>query len=227
MTTLDNIKPKPGDIHHQELFPGTHITIGPLPVELGFEINKLVSRIEKDNFAEPGEAYNNNLAGHIKKEFKIPLEDVSNEFKGFISFNAQFLNDHIPQNNLAFKVDGGSHQRLQLDSFWVNFQAKHEFNPPHNHSGMYSFVIWNRIPYDVEEEHARFSEVRTDINEVCASSFCFLAPLNNIVQTKHMHIGKDMQNYICMFPSTLTHCVFPFYTSDEYRVSLSGNIYVK
>lgn len=227
MTELDNTNIRAGDIHHAEIFPNTHITIGPLPTVLAEEVNKVVAKIEKDNFSDPGEAYNSSLAGHIKKEFKINVDDISEEFQGFLSLNAQFLNDHIPQNKAAFKVDGGTHQRLKLNSFWVNFQAKYEFNPPHKHTGLYSFVIWNRIPYDVEEEHARFSEVRTNDNEICASSFCFLAPLNNLVQSHYIHVGKNMQNYICMFPSTLTHCVFPFYTSDEYRVSLSGNIYVK
>jgi len=27
-----------------------------------------------------------------------------------------------------------------------------------------------------------------------------------------------------MFPSLLAHCVYPFYTSDDYRISISGNI---
>ena len=28
-----------------------------------------------------------------------------------------------------------------------------------------------------------------------------------------------------MFPSYLNHMVYPFYTSDEYRISMSGNIF--
>jgi len=30
-----------------------------------------------------------------------------------------------------------------------------------------------------------------------------------------------------MFPSQLIHAVYPFYTSDEYRISVSGNIKFK
>jgi hypothetical protein len=29
-----------------------------------------------------------------------------------------------------------------------------------------------------------------------------------------------------MFPSSLNHMVSPFYTSDEYRISISGNLIV-
>jgi len=28
-----------------------------------------------------------------------------------------------------------------------------------------------------------------------------------------------------MFPSSMTHCVYPFFTSDKERISIAGNIY--
>ena len=33
-------------------------------------------------------------------------------------------------------------QIFNLESFWVKKEKKHEFNPPHDHIGIYSFVIW-------------------------------------------------------------------------------------
>ena len=43
--------------------------------------------------------------------------------------------------------------KFYLDKLWVNFQKKHEFNPLHNHSGLFSFVIWVKIPYNHKKEH--------------------------------------------------------------------------
>ena len=40
-----------------------------------------------------------------------------------------------------------------LQDLWVNFQKQHEFNPMHNHTGLWSFVIFMKIPYDWREQY--------------------------------------------------------------------------
>ena len=35
--------------------------------------------------------------------------------------------------------------RLRLESIWINFQNKHDFNPPHNHTGLLSFIIFGDV----------------------------------------------------------------------------------
>lgn len=37
-------------------------------------------------------------------------------------------------------------------------------------------------------------------------------------------VDKTYDGVLCIFPSKLNHQVYPFYTSDEYRISVSGNI---
>ena len=56
-----------------------------------------------------------------------------NNFKGV---------DPVAQNSLL-----GPKTKLILNSFWVNYQFKNEFNPYHDHAGVYSFAIWLKIPY--------------------------------------------------------------------------------
>ena len=41
---------------------------------------------------------------------------------------------------------------LILDQLWVNYQYKTEFNPYHDHAGVYSFAIWMKIPYSWEQQ---------------------------------------------------------------------------
>ena len=43
--------------------------------------------------------------------------------------------------------------------------------------------------------------------------------LLNMSSSERNDIGK-----IIFFPSKLNHCVYPFYTSDDTRISISGNI---
>lgn len=171
----------------------------------------------KTNFYKSN-PYNKDLAGHIRHEYELVncrkyIEDLV--FPLVVEYNKQtkyldsvsILNKPLP---------------ISLTNLWVNFQRKYEFNPVHNHAGLMSFVIWKKIPYDINEELKYFSGVKPGQNRTSMFAFVFTDSLGNI-QTKEIAVDKTMENVICLFPSKLNHCVYPFYTSDDYRISVSGN----
>jgi hypothetical protein len=41
---------------------------------------------------------------------------------------------------------------LELERMWINVQRKGEFLPLHQHSGVYSFVIWIQAPFKIADE---------------------------------------------------------------------------
>ena len=41
----------------------------------------------------------------------------------------------------------------KLTSWWVSYQKKNEFFSYHHHSGIYSFVIWMKIPYSYRDQN--------------------------------------------------------------------------
>ena len=108
-----------------------------------------------------------------------------------------------------------------LGPLWVNFQKKHEFNPLHDHGGMFSFVIWMKIPYEWENEK-ELPWVKGSNSEQTVGNFVLLDPsMNNHI----FFMNKNIEGHCLFFPSNFFHMVYPFYTSDEERVSISGNIY--
>ena len=112
---------------------------------------------------------------------------------------------------------------LFCNQLWVNYQNKLEFNPLHCHSGIYSFVIWMNIPtYHKEENKDNPS------NTPIKSSFDFICS-NILGEVIHYPYDLDpsYNGMLLFFPSSLSHQVYPFYTSDEQRVSISGNISFK
>ena len=115
---------------------------------------------------------------------------------------------------------------IVLSSFWVNFQKKYEFNPPHNHSGLLSFVLWTKIPYDMEEERIASPGAESNTNSAGMFSFLYSNTLGKI-STEHIPVDKNMENNIIIFPSNFYHMVYPFFTSDGYRISVSGNFHLK
>ena len=54
-----------------------------------------------------------------------------------------------------------------------------------------------------------------------------LAPLAFIFchNGHQVYVDKEFEGKILMFPAGLSHCVYPFYTSNKKRITSSGNIY--
>ena len=108
-----------------------------------------------------------------------------------------------------------------LDGMWVNYQKQHEFNPLHYHDGIYSFVVWMKIPTEFEDQHVYPS------TKPCAS--CFEFTYSDILGNHSdylYNLGSNYEGTMLFFPSKLKHQVYPFYNSDETRISVSGNIHL-
>ena len=53
-----------------------------------------------------------------------------------------------------------------ISALWVNYQKQHEFNPPHDHDGKLSFVVYLQIPEELKKEHKAFTRTRRKNNEL-------------------------------------------------------------
>ena len=158
------------------------------------------------------------LAGGIEKEYFI---EPTTRFENFLLENvAKFENDFNSMENL--KVLNKS-VGYAVNGCWVNFQKKYEFNPPHNHSGTHSFVIWLKIPYDLNEELSKHNNKNSFSPCNSLFTFYFPTPMGGIMQHK-IHVDKTFEGQMVLFPASLWHGVNPFYTSDDYRISIAGNI---
>jgi len=159
--------------------------------------------------------YNKKLVGNLEKEYlthksqeilKPYLISLANEFH---KHSAE--NEHYPQ--------------WDINDLWINFQKKYEHNPLHNHGGVLSFVLWVQIPYHLKDElsHPNCINSKTPSN----SLFEFVCTdfMGRIVQNK-IEVDKSWEGTMIMFSSSLNHMVHPFYTSDDYRISISGNLVV-
>lgn len=195
--------------------------LGILEIDLSeeelFSIKNEIKEIQSD-FSKAIE-HNKNLAGNICKEFKLIKSQKSiNE----ILF--KYLKEYDKVTNFTQEINLLTHDvPMIVDSTWVNFQSKYEFNPPHKHTGIVSFVIWVEIPYDIKDEIS----VNCSSKSATPLAGHFSFHYNNILgELYHYHIPADktMKNKMFIFPATLNHSVSPFYTSDEYRISVSGNV---
>jgi hypothetical protein len=160
------------------------------------------------------------LAGNLENSFTI--KDKDNWF--FDNVLLHLINQYSKKDlEVIIPSTLTKNCSYVLNRFWVNFQNKYEFNPIHNHAGVFSFVIWMEIPSSYKKEkELKFIK---HSNSPLANSFEFV--FTNIlgkVSTKSFHLEPEDKGTILLFPSQLSHCVYPFYLSNKKRVSISGNI---
>ena len=110
-----------------------------------------------------------------------------------------------------------------LKEMWVNHQKQHEYLPPHNHLGLFSFVVFMKIPTHWKEQHAL--PWLKDVSKPCVSDFQFLLGQGmGPVQDINISLCPEDEGRILFFPAWLMHQVFPFYECEEERITISGNI---
>ena len=120
---------------------------------VGFVSKKLdLTTIKKLNNYIKNKKHNvkKELAGNIHGSYY--LEDKNNWF--FKNELMPLVSEYI-QNTLNFNVTPSiltKNCNYVLSEFWVNFQKKYEFNPVHFHAGVFSFVIWIKIPVSFKKE---------------------------------------------------------------------------
>ena len=164
---------------------------------------------------------NNSLAGNIRQEYRLPK---SREYLEKLIF--PFLSDYDKHFNYTKYIKIlDKDMPMRMNDPWINFQRKGEFNPIHDHSGVYSWVIWIQVPYTMKDE-INAGPGRDSLDPVNGSfEFQYTTTLGTI-QPYKIDADKTMENTLIIFPSRLTHQVYPFYSSDDYRISVSGNFVI-
>lgn len=183
-----------------------------------------VEEISK-NFSSSPE-FNHALAGHINKEFRL---NKSHKYLEVLAIKLAYAwkKAHNSTEGMADRraIDMNT-DNLYLQSSWVNFQIKHEYNPLHRHDGEFVFVIWLNVPYTMEDESKVFPKVRGNSNGNGHFVFRYTDVSGRIIPYS-IATDKNYMNKMILFPSELMHEVHPFYTSDGFRISVSGNLHLK
>lgn len=174
---------------------------------------------------------NKRLAGVFDGEYYI---DGSSAFKNFVK-------DTISENIEMIKESGTLYNFPVTDSVefieqWMNLQGPKDWNPLHSHSGDYSYVFWHKVPFNFEDE-SRVSPIAKTSQGGPYGDFAFHFVRDNVGESKRLDNGlipyidnvllsvdNKREGHFAIFPAWLPHSVQPFYSSNEFRVSFSGNL---
>ena len=197
--------------------PNVGLTEGKIPPDIYQALNQEIVDIHTND--KDVVRMNHSLAGQITKEYQITksrqlldpyLEEMGREYQK----KWDFFPKEIPNRG-----------NLKVESVWVNMQKKLEVNPLHNHDGTLSFVAWLHVPFKLEDER-NMPNCKNSRTVELASTFQFVytTVLGNISNCP-MFVESGWEAKIVMFPAKLLHIVYPFQTSDDYRISIAGNLH--
>lgn len=176
----------------------------------------------KSNFARATN-FSNNLAGNLRNEFELVkcvdyldnlITPLGREYIKFFDFG------------LPYKFTTSKDADIILDKVWANFQSKYESNPVHTHHGVLSFVIYVSIPFLLEDEK-RVLQGPPEY-EKRSGNFTFLYTDSiGSIRAHNLEIDQTWEGTLIIFPALMSHMVYPFYTSDNYRITVAGNLKFK
>jgi hypothetical protein len=180
-------------------------------------LKKLNTYIKKPTLKEAKK----NLAGNLSKSFTIKDKDDW-FFNNVLKINIQqYEARYTPEATVPSVLTKSC--KYKLDEFWVNFQKKYEFNPVHDHTGVFSFVVWIKIPSSYKKECELPFVKNSNTKLPNTFQLLFINTLGHISSLNYNLESSD-EGKMLFFSSKYKHCVYPFYLSNKERISISGNI---
>ena len=195
-----------------EQIPISIFNWGPCVVKLKIkdEFKKLLLDEAKNNTQD----YREKLAGILDHETGYNAESK----KKILPLLSQYLGVYDQAYQRYVNKPYDKMPEYVLSALWINHQKPNEFNPPHDHDGALSFVIYLDIPEALKKEHAEYK------GKSCGpGGIQFIygnGPRDAITYMSFM----PEENDCFVFPAWLKHWVAP-YKSDCTRVSVSGNFH--
>ena len=180
-----------------------------LPQGLVNLLNAEADHILYDDNLSKEHDWSHNLAGNVKKEVAIDQNKIPN-FPEFMITMAKAYYKHTINAEPA----EGSKVSFRV---WVVSQYAGDFNPMHIHDANLSGVAFLKIPLGFDKEY------EAEDHHPTAGCLEFLGSMPNHF-ARHSYIAKPQVGDFYLFPSWLTHQVYPFRSEGERR-SLAFNIH--
>jgi hypothetical protein len=168
------------------------------------------------------ESWTHNLVGNIRREYRLTESEPHLETIA-LDLCSEYVKNYSYPANLE-QVEGA--HRLAQTWTWANFMRAGEYNPAHGHNGVMSWVLWLQVPYLLADEDREWPTVSEDKRSVARFALHYTDAIGTI-NTQFIPVDRCYEGVMIMFPSAMRHSVFPFFTSQQDRISVAGNLLFK
>jgi len=149
------------------------------------------------------------LAGHLDHEYLIEKEKLFKILFKYFEIYKDFYYEWYRK-----KISS-----IEINSSWVNYMKKGDYNPPHVHLGcQLSSVIYLKVPNVLKKEH---NDYAGSIKDGGPAGISFFHGEHRPLSIDQVQLFPEEGDFF-IFPAFLRHSVSPF-KSDVERVSVAAN----
>lgn len=130
------------------------------------------------------------------------------------------VEEYINQFGVPFSHKTSNYHGFVLNRLWTRASTEGDYQSLHDHQGVFTFVVWMKIPFDGEEENIAQGGFRPDASDF---GLVYMDTCGRLSK-KHWTLTSEMEGTILLFPSDINHIVYPHFTTKEYRISVAGDI---
>ena len=179
-----------------------------IPEDLTNKINNYIDELIKDEERAKKQNVGKILAGNVSQEFELDLKFAKES--GWIEFLGNECGQWIKAST------GKKMTKFTLIGSWVVRQFQNEYNPLHYHGGHISGVGYLKVPKSLGGTFQEDKKINNngEIHLVHGS--------RQFLSDAIFKIKPKVGNFY-YFPNYLLHTVYPFYSENEERRSISFN----
>ena len=169
-----------------------------------------------------------NLAGNLYGSYALEKNNTfyNTIIDPFVRYWIKVYSSSIFTDQIKLTPRVSANMETYLNDWWVNYQHEGDYNPLHDHGGIFSFVIWMKIPTDWKDQKKLPRSIHSTSSTVSNFQFVYTNHFGKIT-THTYYMSPKMEGIMLFFPANLKHTVYPFYDCKEERISISGNISVR
>ena len=169
-----------------------------------------------------------NLAGNLYGSYALENNNTfyNSIIDPLVRYWIKVYGDDIFGNQIKLIPWVSANMETYLNDWWVNYQHEGDYNPLHDHGGIFSFVIWMKIPTDWRDQKKLPRSIHSTSSTVSNFQFVYTKPDGRIT-THTLPMSPNVEGIMIFFPANLKHVVHPFYDCKEERISISGNVSVR
>ena len=142
-----------------------------------------------------------------------------------VNFLTAVANDYVQRYEFASNY-GNPYVEVKVSQVSkINPQRKYEFrSSEYNGDHSLEWILFMQIPYNSEDENRISSFIEAGTNFTSKLEFTYNT-YNGGMKSHCIDLDKSVEGTLLMYPAYLKNVMYPFYSSDDYRVFLTGKIW--
>jgi len=163
------------------------------------------------------------FGGNVNKEIGLTFS-LKYQERLILPYIKKYLHEY-PFYKSDFDIKDDISKKISIKSATVNFQGKHDFLNARAYQGIFRYTIWLSILDFVEQKRKNMFGEDNPYDPNSTFELSYVNVLGNISSVP-IRINKTFENKLILYPSKMKHTVYPYYVTDGYRISVSGNFII-